>query len=502
MFKFLSGRFKAYENAAHEISETSDILDHYGFRIETQLQLLQVNWNTLEPQYQDTQARLLRRLQAKLQAAALELDEVNSDRRVSNKLLHFLRPDQVHSKKLKYALHVQTVLRTTIDEVERWAGLFDTSWFLLTRNFEMMQLVQETLQSKRNSDGGFALQSITVQSQALPSSHGMERIPIFLPPRDLTTTSIPFSQARQIYEHSSMKILDTRRFDRPQNPETTANDVRILACALQKVDPAISGLLQCKGVIKSTSADSCTLQYDFIFRVPQALSQPRGLRGILIEANTTPLNERIHLAKSLAHAVGFLHNIRLVHKNISPETCIVFHKDTLTLGIPFLVGLDRFRLADGQSLRAGDDDWAKNIYRHPTRQGTSPEDRYIMQHDVYSLGVLLLEIDLWASFVTEAGEPTETLAEVSAIVTKDRRMRANQTKKILIEMAHHLLPKVDVTYRNVVLACLTCLDKENNLFGDEAEFTDQDGIIVGVRYIEKVSTFRSLRYAAYVVCMG
>jgi hypothetical protein len=41
-------------------------------------------------------------------------------------------------------------------------------------------------------------------------------------------------------------------------------------------------------------------------------------------------------------------------------------------------------------------------------------------------------------------------------------------------------------YTQVVETCLTCLDPENTDFGDEEEFQDADGILVGVRYIEKV----------------
>jgi hypothetical protein len=41
------------------------------------------------------------------------------------------------------------------------------------------------------------------------------------------------------------------------------------------------------------------------------------------------------------------------------------------------------------------------------------------------------------------------------------------------------------SYGRVVETCLTCLDKDNVDFGDEKEFQDDDGVAVGVRYIEK-----------------
>lgn len=41
-------------------------------------------------------------------------------------------------------------------------------------------------------------------------------------------------------------------------------------------------------------------------------------------------------------------------------------------------------------------------------------------------------------------------------------------------------------YAKVTVACLTCLDRGNNGFGNEEGFMDEDGISVGVRYVEKV----------------
>lgn len=37
-----------------------------------------------------------------------------------------------------------------------------------------------------------------------------------------------------------------------------------------------------------------------------------------------------------------------------------------------------------------------------------------------------------------------------------------------------------------MISCLTCLDSANNGFGDEKDLIDEDGILVGVRFIEKV----------------
>lgn len=48
-------------------------------------------------------------------------------------------------------------------------------------------------------------------------------------------------------------------------------------------------------------------------------------------------------------------------------------------------------------------------------------------------------------------------------------------------------------YSKVVVTCLTCLHPGNAGFGNEDEFQDEDGILVGVRYIEKVSLARKFQ---------
>lgn len=171
------------------------------------------------------------------------------------------------------------------------------------------------------------------------------------------------------------------------------------------------------------------------------------------------------------------------------------------------------------------------VDRHPTRQGTHPEEEYQMQHDIYSLGVVLLEIGLWESFigygkqsplstVSSPPQPDDTNLDqeldyldedkpiAPAFVTeqqeqKDIRKRATSIKDQLILLALEKLPaKMGIKYTNIVLLCLRCLDRRNgSLAGEiegpeentrlqnefeEADMLDEDGIVVGVKYIEKI----------------
>jgi hypothetical protein len=115
-----------------------------------------------------------------------------------------------------------------------------------------------------------------------------------------------------------------------------------------------------------------------------------------------------------------------------------------------------------------------------------------MQHDIYSLGVMLLEIGLWTSFVEQDSNGTfvpSPMLDVSGFqAERNERKKAAMMKSTLIDLASaRLASKMGQKFMSIVLACLTCLDKTDNGFGDEDEFIDEDGIVVGVRYIEKVN---------------
>lgn len=195
-------------------------------------------------------------------------------------------------------------------------------------------------------------------------------------------------------------------------------------------------------------------------------------------------------------AVNYVHIFGFVHKNIRPETIILFNNESCGspgIGSAFLIGFADFRAAEGNTLGKGDSSWQKSLYQHPTRMGSNPPAYYIMQHDIYSLGVCLLEIGLWESLVDyENDEALLPQTSEEAVPIRDYSLvdgvQPSSSKDHLLSLARgKLKSRMGTIYSEVVVTCLTCLDPENVDFGDEQEFQDQDGILVGVRYIEKVS---------------
>lgn len=270
-------------------------------------------------------------------------------------------------------------------------------------------------------------------------------------------------------------------------------DVRDLARKMQHGNPKTFGLLDCKGVVKEMDVSEPVQRpyFTLVFKAPIGLKRPRSLRDcIMNEKEDNSLSDRITIARELAKAVNYVHVFGFVHKNIRPETVLTFWNPADDTYSTFLVGFDNFRNEQGQTYLRGDDAWEKNLYRHPSRQGNSPIEEYSMQHDIYSLGVCLLEIGLWVSFVSFNERSLDSIpSSALELSLSDGGLPSPAAlKDHLVALAKRHLPRcMGRKYTEVVKTCLTCLDRENTDFGDESELLDESGILVGVRYIEKVS---------------
>ena len=116
-----------------------------------------------------------------------------------------------------------------------------------------------------------------------------------------------------------------------------------------------------------------------------------------------------------------------------------------------------------------------------------------MQHDIYSLGVILLEIGLWTSLVLS--DPSQLPIPSSILSAEQTLPTAAKTKQRLEYLAETKLPqRLGRRYTDIVLLCLRCLDPGNEMDDedetgfdvDTGDFTDEDGIVIGVRFIENV----------------
>lgn len=204
-------------------------------------------------------------------------------------------------------------------------------------------------------------------------------------------------------------------------------------------------------------------RFAFLFRIPAELSfeSATTLRSLSLYISKQPilqLEERFSLAYNICQAVLNLHQSGWVHKSIRSPNIILVPQNSGTGGdlsqgdfqrfIPYLKGFEFSRPDQDNSSRSARSDPITNLYRHPLRQN-DPTEGFNMEHDLYAVGVILLEIGIWKTVhsvferaMPEAGLPGATKA-------------TNQMKS----MAKTLLPqKMGTKYAEAVQKCIGGFD--------------------------------------------
>ena len=454
-----------------------------------QLDFLKRIWRSLDDDHQAIQDEILDRLLSKLKIAVSKLERLERPTSEST------RGQAVGVKRLRF-IAVKDCLDSTIKDLVLWQQMFDPSWYLIMK-------VADPFIDKELSQHGLGQRAS--ETSAWVNANGFrdaikqdpsETRSIFLPDDGLKSArvqNIPYSSAKYVQRAGSDKwlVVDSIPRNAAADINLVTRDVRSLARKLSCGDPYRFGILQCRGVIRVTQHDhNETTSFDFVFNtLGDSSNEPNSLRGLLVSQSDHSLTERFRLAKQLARSISYIHTLGFVHKNVRPETVLIFNRPDSALGSLFLVGFEKVRVADSHTLREGDTAWEKNIYRHADRQGIKPEETYVMQHDIYSLGVCLLEIGLWDSLVSYSEGcvyPIPGILLGSSLGSSEFNSPSSM-KDHLVGVAKSKLPtRMGDMYQEIVVDYLTCLDKDNANFGNQSEFEDVDGIKVGVRYIEKV----------------
>ncbi|KAL3440643.1 hypothetical protein BJX65DRAFT_314593 [Aspergillus insuetus] len=418
-------------------------------------------WELVDPRLQKLFYELLEHLQGKLEAACSSINRVtnlSSDR------------SGISVSKLKTTLFKKSVVQA-VHDLEDWQRRFDPSWFLITL---VANLMVDTHLDTGSSTTDTPTRKLKQLRETINHDPKTRETSVFV---DNTILSgdlhpLPWSTTYTACVPNTAEniLVDTVTYPLGSDGDVAIAQVRDLVRSLSDSDTAEFGLLHFRGVIKAPN-DRYT-EFQLVFDIPPTLFDPRTLRELLLLTPPHALNGRFRLATQLVRSLMFVHTSGFVHKNIRPDTMVGFEEAGIPIGPSSLIGFERSRSGAVATFLMGDSSWEKNLYRHPKRQGVYPEDRYVMQHDIYSLGVNL--------------QPGEDLKAVHEGLVSGKS--PGLVKRTLVEMATSRLPEfMGQHYTGLALACLTCLDPgDGNLFGNEQDSADEDGIVIGVQYIEKI----------------
>ncbi|KAH8672049.1 hypothetical protein BGZ60DRAFT_504986 [Tricladium varicosporioides] len=185
----------------------------------------------------------------------------------------------------------------------------------------------------------------------------------------------------------------------------------------------------------------------FIFDLEKPLScKPVDLLALLGDSSIKiSLGDKFRLALGLARCISQLHMVHWVHESFRSENILLFPTQSQKPDWqePWVLGFESSRPDSFFSAGRADFSPARDVYRHPDRQGR-PEAVFTKIHDFYALGVVLLEIGLW--------EPALTLEKNSFANVKNPKAVRDQLKK---HAESRLASRVGEKYKNIVVRCLT-----------------------------------------------
>jgi len=193
------------------------------------------------------------------------------------------------------------------------------------------------------------------------------------------------------------------------------------------------------------------------------------------------LEQRFFIAHALGKTVLSVHESGWVHKNISSRGVAVFPG---TMGqdaargrsfagghafVPYLTDWGYARLDLDATDLLDDFEAEPNFYRHPIRQG-HPNATFTKEHDLYSLGVVLLEIGVWKTI-------SNLFATQIKLMTEEKQLPPRETiRNWLLDIARGDLAKeMGSAYTGAVLECL------NGDFGIESDDEHKTGLSMAFR---------------------
>ncbi|KAH6988115.1 hypothetical protein BKA56DRAFT_477938 [Ilyonectria sp. MPI-CAGE-AT-0026] len=173
--------------------------------------------------------------------------------------------------------------------------------------------------------------------------------------------------------------------------------------------------LDCLGVAVKKGSTATKHDYGLVYKVPS----PRYLTllQILQKNIDKSVDDRVKVAVVISKALMFLHLAGWLHKCIRSDNILFFENEdgVFSCGQPYLTGFEYSReRGENHESEGVTDDLEWNLYRHPEVQGLPEEaldpsapqsqqtarPRFSAQHDLYSFGIVLLELGLRESIMS------------------------------------------------------------------------------------------------------
>ncbi|KAL1643739.1 hypothetical protein SLS58_004754 [Diplodia intermedia] len=250
------------------------------------------------------------------------------------------------------------------------------------------------------------------------------------------------------------KTYEPRVFDGEPDDKVAERVLELATIAKDNHKPQEFRVLNCLGMFRDidpwTGEDRT--RFGLVFELPRAPSGgvPVDLLRLLEDEPTPSPGERLSLAQAVSSALLYLHAANWLHKGLRGDNILFFRDEVgdIEYGKPFLCGFQYTRPAYNQEMTEKPPENAfDDIYRHPRAQGSRADVSYLKTFDIYSLGVILLEIAYW--------KPLASILHIDPI--KARPRTTNRIRSRLLaqrELLNGLQSILGKSFVEIVRRCL------------------------------------------------
>ncbi|KAN0110025.1 Prion-inhibition and propagation domain containing protein [Hyaloscypha variabilis] len=252
------------------------------------------------------------------------------------------------------------------------------------------------------------------------------------------------------------------------DPHTQVRISRLSALLSNPQKPTQFHTPSCIGYFNDVS----NYRFGLVFRRPIDVSSvgvPSSLFDLIISNERPSLSMRVHLAHTLATAVQYLHSTDWLHKAFRSQNVVFFTNPGDTdISTPYLCGFGLSRPAQNTEMTEQPDSIPLyNLYRHPLAHSSIAVDGksgFKKAFDVYSLGIVLLELALWMPLYRVLGVDDRNL---------QRSLQPGVTKKVreLLLRESRYLEMVKASagdvFADVIRACVEGFGEEGESLHDK-----------------------------------
>jgi hypothetical protein len=195
------------------------------------------------------------------------------------------------------------------------------------------------------------------------------------------------------------------------------------------------------------------------------------LHDLFQSVHEPPLFKRVSLCTALAQSLHNFHSVNWLHKSLRSNTVLYFASklDNVDITSPFISGFELSRpdniekMTEKPVLSPSQD-----MYRHPDVQSWRPGSTYQKCYDVYSLGVLLIEIAYWQPIenILNLGSP-QKLESSALFDIRERLLGEKEAPSVDTPILTVIASKLGDAIQEVVELCLRADEIERPTYAVE-----------------------------------